>query len=252
MSANGEKVVLVTGGSTGIGKAAAKAFGKQGYKVVISGRRAEVGEEAAQEICDAGGEAIFVKADMSVEKEVEALIKTTVQHYGHLDSAFNNAGIEGGGVQLINLAETEWDRVMDNNLKSVWLSMKYEIPHMKDNGGSIVNNSSVLGQIGRPNTSAYAASKAGIIGLTKAAAIEYANAKVRINAVAPAVIETDLATRAFGFSNEANRARMAAQHPIGRLGQSDEVASAVLWLCSDSASFVTGQIINVDGGLTAQ
>ena len=150
MVADQQKVVLVTGGSAGIGKAAAQAFAKQGYKVVISGRRAEVGEATAQEICDAGGEAIFVKADMSVEKDVEALIKTGIQHYGHLDGAFNNAGIEGGGVPLINLTEEVWDKVLDNNLKSVWLSMKYEIPHMKDNGGAIVNNSSVWGKSDDP------------------------------------------------------------------------------------------------------
>jgi NAD(P)-dependent dehydrogenase (short-subunit alcohol dehydrogenase family) len=251
MSTNGTKVVVVTGGSAGIGKAAALAFGKQDYKVVISGRRAEVGEETVHEITGAGGDAIFVKADMSVEKDVEALIKTTLQHYGHLDSAFNNAGVEGTGVPLINVLEADWDRVLDNNLKSVWLSMKYEIPHMQDKGGAIVNNSSVLGQIGRPNTSVYAASKAGIIGLTKAAAIEYAKAGIRINAVAPGVVKTDMTDRAFGESEQMAQA-LAAQHPIGRIGQSDEIANSVLWLCSDAASFVTGQIISVDGGLTTQ
>lgn len=251
MASDEQKVVLVTGGSTGIGKAAAQAFARQGYRVVISGRRAEAGEASAQEICDDGGEAIFIQADMSVEKDVESLISTAIKHYGRLDSAFNNAGIEGGGVPLINLTEDVWDKVLDNNLKSVWLSMKYEIPHMKDNGGSIVNNSSVLGQVGRPNTSAYAASKAGIIGLTKAAAIEYAKANIRINAIAPGVVKTDLADRAFGASEQVNQA-LAAQHPIGRVGQSEEIAGAVLWLVSDAASFVTGQIISVDGGFTTQ
>jgi len=246
-----DKVIVVTGGSTGIGKAAALAFGEQRYKVVISGRRVEPGEETVHEIQAAGGDAIFVKADMSVEKDVEALINTTIQHYGRLDSAFNNAGIEGGGMPLVNITEDIWDRVLDNNLKSVWLSMKYEIPHMTEDGGSIVNNSSVLGQVGRPNTGAYAASKAGIIGLTKAAAIEYAKANIRINAVAPGVVKTDLADRAFGATEEVNQ-RLAAQHPIGRIGQSEEIAGTVLWLCSNAASFITGQIISVDGGFTVQ
>ena len=245
------KVVLVTGGSAGIGKASALAFGEQGYKVVISGRRIEPGEETVQAITRAGGDAFFVQADMSVEKDVEALINKTIEHYGRLDYAFNNAGVEGAGKALTDVAEGEWDRVLDNNLKSVWLSMKYEIPHMKDNGGSIVNNSSVLGQVGRANTSAYAASKAGIIGLTRAAAVEYAKSKIRINAVAPGVVKTDLADRAFGTSDQVNQA-LAAQHAMGRIGQSAEIANSVVWLCSDAASFVTGQIISVDGGFTAQ
>lgn len=246
------KVALVTGGGSGIGQAAAIAFARAGAKVVVSGRRIEAGEETVQTITKEGGEAIFVKSDVTKEHDVEALIKTTVSTYGALNCAFNNAGIEGSGQLLTDVSEDDWDRLMNSNLKSVWLSLKYEIPVMLQNGGAIVNNSSVLGQIGLANTSIYSATKAGMIGLTKAAAIENAQAKIRINAVAPGVVETPMSVRAFGADQPPVKQALAMRHPLGRIGNPDDIASAVLWLCSDEAAFVTGQTLTVDGGLTTQ
>lgn len=253
MTAFDGKVVLVTGGGSGIGQAAALAFAKEGAKVVVSGRRVEAGEETVHQVSEAGGEAIFVKSDVTVERDVENLVHAVMDKYGRLDAAFNNAGVEGSGQRLTEMAEADWDRILDTNLKSVWLSLKYEVPQMLENGGAIVNNSSVLGQVGLANASAYSASKAGIIGLTRSAAIEYAKSRIRINAVAPGVVMTPMSERAFGLgvSEQANQA-FAAAHPVGRIGSPDEIADAVLWLCSDSSVFVTGQTLSVDGGFTTQ
>ena len=246
------KVVLVTGGGVGIGRATAIAFAREGAKVVIGNRNTERGEEVVAEIKDAGGEASFLKTDVSVEDDVKALVDHAVSTYGGLHAAFNNAGIEGDIGPLIECSNDNYDAVMDINVKGLWWSMKYQVQHMLQNGGgAIVNNSSVGGVIGFPGAAIYCASKHAVMGLTRAAAIEYSAKGVRINAVNPAVIRTSMADRltdTMGAEVDA----MAGAHPIGRVGEPPEVAEAVLWLCSDKSSFVTGAAQFVDGGYTAQ
>jgi NAD(P)-dependent dehydrogenase (short-subunit alcohol dehydrogenase family) len=245
------KVVLVTGGNAGIGRATALAFAKEGAKVIVAARRVEKGEETVAMIEAAGGEASFVQTDVSKADDVKAMVESCVSEYGGLDFAVNNAGI--GGSVFVPATEYEeeiWDQVMDINLKGVWLCMKYEIPAMLKRGqGAIVNTSSVAGLKGGEIGVAYYASKHGVIGLTKAAAIENAKLGIRINAVCPAVIETDMTGPV--LQNEEIAAPMKAMHPIGRFGQPEEVAATILWLCSEGASFVTGHIHAVDGGLMA-
>lgn len=242
------QVALVTGGSSGIGRAAALAFAAEGARVVVAGRRAEQLAETVRLIEASGGEAFFVKADVTKAEEVEALVAQTVRTYGALHCAFNNAGIEGDPrVPLAEYAEATWDRVLDTNLKGVFLCMKYELPHLVASRGAIVNMTSVAGLSGVRLGAAYCASKHGVVGLTKAAAIEYADKGVRVNAVAPAVIETDMAERAF-FSDEARAAAVIGMHPLGRCGTPREVADAVVWLCSGRTSFTTGHVLPVDGG----
>jgi NAD(P)-dependent dehydrogenase (short-subunit alcohol dehydrogenase family) len=243
------KVVLVTGGNSGIGQATALAFAKEGAKVMMAGRRVSEGKETVAMIKETGGEAHFVQTDVMKTTEVEALIAACVTNYGGLDYAVNNAGIEGTPFTLAAEYEEEiWDKVIDTNLKGVWLCMKYEIPEMLKHGqGAIVNMSSVAGLKGGGMGVAYHASKHGVVGLTKAAAIEYAAQGIRINAVCPAVVETAMADRAF-FHNKDITARVTALHPMGRVGLPEEVASTVLWLCSEGASFITGHAHPVDGG----
>ncbi|MBH8563178.1 SDR family oxidoreductase [Nostoc sp. CENA67] len=244
------KVALVTGGSSGIGRDTALAFAEKGAKVVIASRRVTESKQTVELIQAAGGEAFFVQTDVTKATEVENLINQTVATYGRLDYAFNNAGTEGIYGRSIEQTEETWNHVIDTNLKGVWLSMKYEIPQMlKQGGGAIVNNSSIAGLIGFPNISIYVASKHGVVGLTKALALEHAKENIRVNAVCPAGIDTDMPTRGFG---EQGKASFGAAHPIGRLGQPKEVASAVVWLCSDGASFITGQSLAIDGGFTVQ
>jgi NAD(P)-dependent dehydrogenase (short-subunit alcohol dehydrogenase family) len=243
------KVALVTGGSSGIGRAAALAFAQKGAKVVVASRRVKESEETVALIQAAGSEAIFVQTDITQAAEVENLIAKTVATYGRLDYAFNNAGIEGAVGPSIEQTEETWDQIIDTNLKGVWLSMKYQIPQMlKQGGGAIVNNASAGGLIGLPNASIYIASKHGVIGLTKTLALEHAKDNIRINTVCPGGIDTDMVTRVFGE----NKAGFGLQHPIGRLGKPEEVASAVVWLCADGAGFVTGHSLAIDGGYTAQ
>jgi NAD(P)-dependent dehydrogenase (short-subunit alcohol dehydrogenase family) len=247
------KVALVTGASSGIGRAAAIAFARDGAKVVVAARRPVEGEETAEIIRNNGGEAIFVKADVSNADQVQSLMQATVEAYGQLDCAFNNAGITSPSLTpLGDLSEQEWDAVIDTNLKGIWFCMKYEIPLMlKQEGSSIVNMSSVLGLVGTSiGVGAYVVSKHGIIGLTKAAALEYARQGLRINAVCPGFVQTSLIDVATSTA-EASEAIVAA-HPVGRIGRVEEVADTVVWLCSDSASFITGHSMVIDGGYSLQ
>ena len=246
------KVALVTGASSGIGQATALAFGREGAKVVVAARRVRQGEETAEMIKRNGGEATFVKADIASAAEVESLMRATIEVYGRLDCALNNAGTSGNLMPAVDVSEQEWDAVINTNLKGAWLCLKHEIALMvKQGGGSIVNMSSVLGLGGTPiGASVYVASKHALIGLTKATAVEYAKQGVRVNAVCPGFIETALIEVAT-TSPEAKE-QLVALHPIGRLGNPEEVAEAVTWLCSDAASFVTGHSMVVDGGYVAQ
>jgi NAD(P)-dependent dehydrogenase (short-subunit alcohol dehydrogenase family) len=249
------KVVLVTGGTSGIGRATALAFAREGASVVVSGRRKLEGSETVTLVEKAGGKGLFVQSDVSDEAQVKALVETVVHHFGRLDIAFNNAGTEGTPGPLIESTVEQYTRVFDINVKGVFLSMKYEIPAMlKTGGGSIVNTSSVLGHVAMPNMSLYNATKHAVLGLTKTAALETAKQGIRVNSVSPAVIETEMFERfaGKGTPGEAERrAHLDAMHPIGRIGKSEEIASAVLYLSSPGASFITGQDILVDGGLTA-
>jgi NAD(P)-dependent dehydrogenase (short-subunit alcohol dehydrogenase family) len=246
------KVALVTGGGSGIGRATALAFAREGAKVVVADRNVERGEEAVSIIRGAGGTASFCRTDVAVAAEVEALVDYAIKTYGRVDLAFNNAGIEGSVKPLADQTEANFDAVIDTNVKGVWLSMKYEIPRMLEQGiGAIVNSSSVAGVTGFPGIGIYAASKHAVIGLTKTAALEYSPQGIRINAVNPAAIDTEMIDRLADGMN-VKKDDLTTLHPIGRLGRVEEVAEAVLWLCSDKASFVTGHSLIVDGGFTAR
>ena len=244
------KVAIVTGGSFGIGKAAAIAFAKRGAKVVIADWKENA--ETSDAIRSFGGDAIFVNCDVSQEKDVKELVEKTVARYGSLDLAFNNAGIEGLSAPTHECTNDNWDRTIEINLKGVWLCMKYEIIQMLKQGkGSIVNNASIAGLVGFQNIPAYVASKHGVIGLTKNAALEYAKRGIRVNVVCPGVIKTPMIDRFTGKNKEVER-QFATMEPVGRLGQPEEVAEAVIWLCSDASSFITGDAIPVDGGWVSQ
>jgi NAD(P)-dependent dehydrogenase (short-subunit alcohol dehydrogenase family) len=246
------KVVLVTGGGVGIGRATALAFAREGAQVVIGNRNTERGDEVVKAIQDAGGEASFLRTDVESEGDIKALVEHAVSTYGRLDAAFNNAGIEGLVAPLVDQTDDNFHSVMNVNVRGVWLSMKYQIPEMlKSGGGAIVNNSSVAGLIGFGGIGIYSASKHAVMGLTRCAALEYSAQGIRVNAVNPAVIDTSMVDR-LADSMEMEKENLSALHPIGRIGQPEEVANAVLWLCSDKASFVTGTGLAVDGAYTAQ
>lgn len=244
------KVALVTGGSSGIGRATALAFAQEGAKVVVAARRLQEGEETVKLIKEMGGEAIFIATDITQEAQIKALIEQTVSHYGRLDYAFNNAGVAVGN-PLLEETEENYYKVFDLNVKGVFLCLKYQVAQMlKNGGGAIVNCSSILGVVGlAPVCLIYTASKHAVLGLTKSAALEFATANIRINAVSPGVIETEMSRPmlAFPFYQE-----FIAKHPMKRVGKVEEVANMVVFLCSDKASFITGENIAIDGGFLAQ
>lgn len=245
------QVALVTGGGAGIGRSTAQAFAVEGLKVVVADRDVEGGEATVALIRQAGGEGLFVACDVTKDAEVRHLHERIIEAYGRLDYAFNNAGIEIEQGRLAEGSEAQFDAIMGVNVKGVWLCMKYQLPLMlAAGGGAIVNTASVAGLGAAPKMSIYSASKHAVIGLTKSAAIEYAKKGIRVNAVCPAVIDTDMFRRAYE-SGPRKAEFAAAMHPVGRIGKVEEIASAVLYLCSDGAAFTTGHSLAVDGGATA-
>lgn len=251
------KVALVTGGASGIGRATALTFAREGAKLVVADMNEEGGRQTVHMIAENGGNAIFTQVDVSHTTEVEAMISKTVETYGRLDCAHNNAGISGIGIAgtqrplTAEYPEERWHQVIAINLTGVWLCMKYEIQQMlQQGGGAVVNTASIAGLVGLPGASAYVASKHGVVGLTKTTALEYAKSGIRVNCVCPGYIQTPMTLP--GMSDPARLERMIAAAPIGRVGEPEEIAEAVVWLCSDAASFVTGHAMTVDGGYVAQ
>ena len=244
------KVALVTGGSAGIGQATAEAFAAQGARVVVSDIDEKGGRAVVAGIKAAGGDAVFVPCNVVVADEVKALMEAVISHYGRLDCAFNNAGIEIEQDKLADGSEDVFDNIMDVNVKGVWQCMKHEIPLMLANGGgAIVNTASVAGLGAAPKMSIYSASKHAVLGLTRSAAVEYGKKGIRVNAVCPAVIDTEMFRRAAAL--DPRKAEFAAaMHPVGRIGKAEEIAAAVLYLCSEGAGFTTGIALPVDGGST--
>ncbi|MCH2451378.1 MAG: SDR family oxidoreductase [Gracilimonas sp.] len=249
MKALESKVAIITGAAKGIGESTALLFAKEGAKVVVSDIDEENGKKVTEAIKKDGGEALFVKSDASKPKDHEELVKKTVDAFGKLDIAVNNAGIGGSLAQTAEYPVDDWDNVIKLNLSGVFYGTKYQIAEMmKNGGGSIVNIASILGQVGTANSPAYVAAKHGVVGLTKTAAIEYAQENIRVNAVGPGYIKTPL----LDALDDETLEYLVSQHPIGRLGKPEEVAEIILWLASDKASFVTGNYYAVDGGYLAK
>ncbi len=245
------KVALVTGGNAGIGKATALLFAREGARVVIAARRADAGEETVAEIRDAGGEAIFVRTDVSRTEDVKNMVDTAVATYGRLDYAFNNAGIVLDRGRTHEHTLEDWDQTIGINLKGLWLCVKYEVMVMLDQGGgAIVNDASTSGLVGGMDRMAYRVSKAGVIMISRTAAVEYAKQGIRVNCVCPGTIHTAILDRMIA-EDPGLLERAAEQEEMGRVGQPDEVAECVVWLCSDAASFVNGHVMPIDGGFIA-
>ena len=246
------KVALVTGAGQGMGLAAARAFAKEGASVALADRDEALVQKAANDLTDEGHKAIAIRCDVTDEQQVREMVERAVAAFGRLDAAFNNAGVQSPAIETADAASEEFDRVTAINLKSVWMCMKYELQQMRKQGsGAIVNNSSIGGLIGLPGRAIYHAAKHGVIGLTKSAALEYAARGITINAVCPGTINTPMVADMIAKDPEAMEGIMKMQ-PIGRLGTPEEVASAVLWLCSPGAAFVIGHALAIDGGFTAQ
>ena len=243
------KVALITGAGSGIGKAAAILFAEQGAKVVVSDINESNGSSAVEELKKNGGDAFFIKADSSKPEDNEALVKQTIQKYGRLDIAVNNAGIGGPLSATGEYPIDGWQKVIDINLSGVFYGLRYQIPAMLEKGGSIINVASILGQAGTKFSPAYVAAKHGVVGLTKAAALEYADKNIRINSIGPGYIKTPLVMKSL---DDAARNALVGLHPIGRLGESEEIAELILWLASSKSSFVTGAYYPIDGGYLAQ
>jgi len=262
-----DKVALVTGAGSGIGRASAFVFAACKAKVVVADIDTVKGEETSQLINKEGGEAVFIRTNVADAKDVKDLIDQTLKRYGRLDYGHNNAGIEGKKASIIEQTQEDWDNLIDINLKGVWLCMKYEIPAMLQNGGGvIVNTGSVSSEVGLRNYAPYCASKHGIIGLTKTAALEFIKENIRVNAVCPGLIDTDMITRSIlgdtgsdgmrrlwsGLKKEIGGALLKSKQPSGRMGLPEEVARAVIWLCSDQSSYINGHALVIDGGFVAR
>jgi NAD(P)-dependent dehydrogenase (short-subunit alcohol dehydrogenase family) len=246
------RVVIVTGGNSGIGRATAVALGREGAKVAVAARRASEGEETVRLVKEAGSDAIFVKTDVAIENDVRSLVEKTVETYGRLDYAVNNAGIGEKMTPLVEQTSEKFDQIMNTNVRGVWLAMKHEIPMMiKNGGGAIVNTSSGAGLVGFPHMPVYIASKHAVLGLTKSAALEYAKSGIRINAIAPGGVETDMLMQTVGNDPQFIET-FKSMHPIGRFGDPKEIANTIVWLLSDKASFVLGHTLLVDGGIVSR
>jgi NAD(P)-dependent dehydrogenase (short-subunit alcohol dehydrogenase family) len=247
----GEKVALVTGAASGIGRSTAQAFAREGAQVIVSDIAVEAGEETVQLIRDVGGEAHFVRADVSDPEDVAALVQTAVARYGRLDYGINNAGIGSTWTRVADYALEEWNRIIAVNLTGVFYCLHYELKQMLQQGkGAIVNTASIAGLRGLANSAAYTASKHGVVGLTKSAALEYATRNIRINAVCPVFTRTPLFEALFEV-NPTYEERLKRNIPMRRYGTPEDIARAILWLCSDNADFVTGHALPLDGGMTA-